>query len=71
MAKISIQNLDVDHSCDLTSKLSAHEYTLVESALKRALDARKIKGGTVSILLPRPTIGLVYQPPEFFAPPLA
>lgn len=66
MTKISIQNLNADGSYHPSSKLTAHEYALVESALKRAVDARKIKGGTASIRLSDPTIGLIYRPDAFY-----
>jgi hypothetical protein len=42
------------------------ENSLVDTAISRALNARKISGGTVGGRFPLPTIGLIYVDPKVY-----
>jgi hypothetical protein len=61
MIRISISNLRIQ---DTASLLKDEKKRLINSAVDRALDARKISGGAKGITLPPPTIGLIYVDPN-------
>jgi hypothetical protein len=61
MTRISISDLQGQNTETLVPCFKDEANGLVDTAISRALDARKISGG---ILFPPPTIGLIYVDPK-------